>query len=247
MVKSISEFSPEVVKEIGFYVYRLIDPRNGNTFYVGKGKDNRVFAHMNDALVYENEEDELSEKIGTIREIHQCGLNVIHVIHRHGLDDDTAYEVEAALIDAFPGLSNEASGRGSRDRGAMNALQIQNVYKAEVIEKITDKCIIIKITQPSVDSHNDVFQKAVYEATRSAWRLKMSNAVKAEYVLSVLNGIVVAVYSEIKWEYAACGKRLFFEAKEAPVDICEKYIGKRIPPEFRQKGNASPCQYVNIF
>lgn len=42
----INEFSQEVINEIGFYVYRLIDPRNGNTFYVGKGKGNRVFAHM---------------------------------------------------------------------------------------------------------------------------------------------------------------------------------------------------------
>ena len=33
----IDKFSPEVINEIGYYVYRLIDPRNGNTFYVGKG------------------------------------------------------------------------------------------------------------------------------------------------------------------------------------------------------------------
>ncbi|WP_250481199.1 hypothetical protein [Caballeronia sp. GAOx1] len=27
-------------------MYRLIDPRNGETFYVGKGKENRVFQHI---------------------------------------------------------------------------------------------------------------------------------------------------------------------------------------------------------
>ena len=36
-------FSEEVCNKIGNYVYRLIDPRNGETFYVGKGRDNRVF------------------------------------------------------------------------------------------------------------------------------------------------------------------------------------------------------------
>ena len=56
---------------------------------VAADKGNRVFAHMNGALSYEGDEDELSEKIGTIREIHQSGLEVIHVIHRHGLDSDT--------------------------------------------------------------------------------------------------------------------------------------------------------------
>ena len=41
----ISSFSPEVIEQLQYYVYRLIDPRDGQTFYVGKGKGNRVFAH----------------------------------------------------------------------------------------------------------------------------------------------------------------------------------------------------------
>lgn len=39
-------FPPEVVEKLKSYVYRLIDPRNGETFYVGKGKGNRVFSHV---------------------------------------------------------------------------------------------------------------------------------------------------------------------------------------------------------
>lgn len=42
----INEFPPGVMEHLGWYVYRLIDPRDGSTFYVGKGKGNRVFAHM---------------------------------------------------------------------------------------------------------------------------------------------------------------------------------------------------------
>ena len=34
----VREFSEAVCHELGNYVYRLIDPRNGETFYVGKGK-----------------------------------------------------------------------------------------------------------------------------------------------------------------------------------------------------------------
>ena len=77
-------FSPEVCEQIKYYVYRLIDPRNGQTFYVGKGKGNRVFAHVNGALKdfngenFENkDEDSDSPKIQTIREIEQAGLKVI--------------------------------------------------------------------------------------------------------------------------------------------------------------------------
>ena len=40
-----NQFTPEVTDALKWYVYRLIDPRNGETFYVGKGKANRVFAH----------------------------------------------------------------------------------------------------------------------------------------------------------------------------------------------------------
>ena len=35
-------FPAGVAEQLKWYVYRLIDPRNGETFYVGKGQKNRV-------------------------------------------------------------------------------------------------------------------------------------------------------------------------------------------------------------
>lgn len=74
-------FTADVIKQLQYYVYRLIDPRTGQTFYIGKGKGNRVFAHINDALkdydgesYEEKEEDETSAKINQIREIRRAGL-----------------------------------------------------------------------------------------------------------------------------------------------------------------------------
>ncbi len=112
----ITEFPTEVIDELKYYVYRLIDPRNGETFYVGKGKRNRVFNHTKDALSA-NESDEINDKLQTIREIHAAGLSVIHVIHRHGMDEANAFEVEAALIDSYPGATNIMGGTGSNDYG----------------------------------------------------------------------------------------------------------------------------------
>ena len=43
-------FPNEIHEALGYYVYRLIDPRNGQTFYVGKGKGNRVFSHAKQQL-----------------------------------------------------------------------------------------------------------------------------------------------------------------------------------------------------
>lgn len=80
----IKHFSPEICKELDFYVYRLIDPRNGETFYVGKGQNNRVFKHVKQALKFDKDEDELTAKYDRIQEIEKSGLDVIHIIHRHG-------------------------------------------------------------------------------------------------------------------------------------------------------------------
>ncbi len=60
-------FPPEVVTRLGTYVYRLLDPRNGETFYVGKGKGNRVFAHIRAEAGLQG--DELDNKLHRIREI----------------------------------------------------------------------------------------------------------------------------------------------------------------------------------
>ena len=35
-----------VIEQLGWYVYRLIDLRNGETFYVGKGKGSQILLSM---------------------------------------------------------------------------------------------------------------------------------------------------------------------------------------------------------
>jgi uncharacterized protein len=42
----VGSFPAGVALQLKTYVYRLIDPRNGETFYVGKGRGNRVFSHI---------------------------------------------------------------------------------------------------------------------------------------------------------------------------------------------------------
>jgi hypothetical protein len=128
MRQSESEsFPADVARKLKTYVYRLIDPRNGETFYVGKGQGNRVFSHMRAEQNLEG--DDLDNKVKRIREIRLAGFEVAHVIHRHGMDDKTAFEVEAALIDAYPGLTNIGEPHGN-DYGAMHAKEIIRRYSA---------------------------------------------------------------------------------------------------------------------
>ena len=128
----INNFSTEVLNQLKYYVYRLIDPRDGVTFYVGKGKGNRVFEHLNCAIRENQEEVKKSLKLSRIREIQDKGLEVIHIIQRWGLEENEAIEVEAALIDIFAleNLTNEIKGHHS-NRGACNAEVLQNVLSVE--------------------------------------------------------------------------------------------------------------------
>ena len=119
------EFTPEIIEKLKYYVYRLIDPRNGQTFYVGKGCGNRIFQHVKQMISYYDSAEQTLEndpnKLKIIRDIVDGGLDVIHVIQRWGLTEKEALEVEAALIDAYQGLSNIQRGFQSDEYGVTNA------------------------------------------------------------------------------------------------------------------------------
>ncbi len=240
----IKEFPTEVIDEIKYYVYRLIDPRNGETFYVGKGKGNRVFNHMKCAIKKE-ESDDLSDKLSTIREIRNSGLNVIHVIHRHGMDEKTSIEVEAALIDAYPGVTNIQGGHSSNDYGPMNSIEIINKYAAEEAN-IIHNVLMITINKSIADNE-------IYDAVRFAWKVNIKKAAQSDYVLSVKQGIIYGIFVVEQWKEANKinfpefnvdrDGRYGFVGKEAEDAIKQLYMHKRIPEKFRQKGAANPIKY----
>lgn len=246
-------FSPEVYEQLKYYVYRLIDPRNGETFYVGKGKGNRVFAHSHDALKdYNNENysteeelaDESSAKIKQIREIHNAGLNVIHIIQRWGMDEKTALHVEAALIDCFFGLSNIQNGYAS-DYGVTNTKVLQESLSAKEYEEPPFKYLIIKIKDSTLSSKNG----DMYEAVRASWRIDNRKIDKYKICFAVMNGIVKAIYRIDRWEPDELfdNKRYRFVGEKIDIDketVYRKYYHKRIPEKYRKKGMASPVLYA---
>ena len=108
------------------------------------------------------------------------------------------------------------------------------------IAEIIEKCIIIKITQPSIDRNKG----NIYDTTRMHWVMSIKRASTADYVLSVQSGIVLEVYTDMVWETHESG-RIIFVGKQAENSIRDKYVGKRIPQQFMKVGSANPCQYVN--
>jgi uncharacterized protein len=239
----IESFPAEVGRKLKTYVYRLIDPRNGETFYVGKGQGDRVFSHIRGEQKLEG--DELDNKLKRIREIRLAGFEVAHVIHRHGMDDKTAFEVEAALIDAYPGLTNIVGGAGGNDYGAMHAKEIIRRYSAEPAV-FQHKALLISVNRSATET-------SLYEATRYAWKISKSKAKQAEVILATLQGLIVGAFVADNWLDATGANfpgredvpgRFGFVGREAPADIKELYVGKRVPDEYRKRGAANPIKYT---
>lgn len=238
----IQSFPPEVASRLKTYVYRLIDPRNGETFYIGKGRGDRVFSHIRAEI---ESDDPTADKLKRIREIRLAGFDVAHVIHRHGMDDKSAFDVEAALIDAYPGLTNVAGGVGNSDFGAMHAKEIIARYSAEPAV-FKHKALLINVNRTATET-------SLYEATRYAWKIDTSKAEQAEVVLATRQGLIVEAFIPRRWLPATSANfpgrddmpgRYGFDGDLASQAIRNLYVGKRVPDEYRKQGAANPIKYT---
>ena len=239
-------FSPEVVEALRCYVYRLIDPRNGETFYVGRGQGDRVFDHVRGA-VNDTDQNVADPKLERIREIRASGMDVAHIIHRHGMSESAAKEVEAALIDAYPGLVNRVAGSDSKDRGTRHVNEIVLEYSAEEFV-VEEQLILISIGQLWKE-------RGVYGAVRGVWKLRMERAKRYKLVLAHVRGVVRGAYRPKKWLKATAanfpldGGRLpepiGFEGIEADQELWDRYVGKRVPVEYRKRGAQTPSRYLD--
>ena len=110
----------------------------------------------------------------------------------------------------------------------------------EEVNDINEKSIILKITQKFINTRG-----TIYEASRHEWRLNLKRAEKADYVFSVLNGIIVEIFSDLIWIKDETG-RITFEGKPASDNMLRKYKGKYAPSKYVKTGSKNPCRYINI-
>lgn len=100
----LSESSPA-----RWYVYFLIDPRDGRIFYVGKGSGCRMSDHVKAAV---SAREGNGAKARMIAEILAAGMNVVETIFVGFDDEGAAYDCERELIARLrhAGLTNIAGG-----------------------------------------------------------------------------------------------------------------------------------------
>jgi hypothetical protein len=92
-----------------YYVYLLVDPRDGKPFYVGKGIGHRHLGHAKKSLRRGNPRTGCA-KSARIRDIHKCGLAVEYEFPFQCVTEPKAMMEERRLIRSLPGLLNKYRG-----------------------------------------------------------------------------------------------------------------------------------------
>lgn len=245
----IKEFSPKTINMLNYYVYVYSDPDTHKPFYVGKGKGNRVFAHM---MTLDGE----SEKIKKIKEIQSRGKEPLIEILVHGVDEIVAFKVEAAAIDliGIENLTNAQRGHHSSIYGKIEAGTLEARYSCEELsaEDIQDDVIMIKINQLY---RNDLEPYELYDITRGCWRVNKAKAQQVKYAFAVYDGMVLEVYKIAQWLQAG---EVMYASREQDIDVVkdrhefvgniahnsvrEKYVNKSVASLFI-KGSQNPIRY----
>ena len=196
-------FSEKALEALnGFYVYALVDPRNDEVFYIGKGTGNRIFSH-------EAESEKLPEseknKLKTIHNIKKNGFSVKRIIIAWGLSENEAFAAEAALINLLnclgkTKLSNEVSGHHIHE--ALTVEDFELMYGAVPLKKeeIKHGILVIKINKLYRKGMNE---EELYDAVRGFWAVSLKSIKErnVQYVFGVYNGLIVAVYKPDEWHY----------------------------------------------
>ena len=257
------KFDSVAAEKVLFYVYALRDPRNKEIFYVGKGKGNRWFEHIQEAR---SDLEGASRKLSRIREIEDSGFEVDAFVIRSGIASErVAYEVEAAVIhtikfleqsggDLPAALTNLAEVHGSK-RGLAHVSVLQSILNAPAAPLITEKVGVFKI---GVLWHPLMSAEDVRLATLGWWpesRVKKGKQL-AEYAFGVSEGIVRGIYridesmwrprrrGDRDWEHDVNGKPRwgFPDCEDAPELI--RYLNTSVKHLFKP-GDRNSVKFLN--
>lgn len=239
----MSNLNQSTIEKLGYYVYLLKNPTNGDIFYVGKGKGNRINFHELEKLVVA---EKRTDKHKIIEQIKQRGGKVEKYILRHGLTEQEALIVEASAIDLLKldTLTNVVRGQQSREKGLTSIEEIELLYQAQpAIFDNGRNLLLVKLNKTWADN---ISPEDLYTATRRSWKIARHKAVKIDYVCAVHNGIIREVYKPERW-YKSTDKahpdRLEFEGGIADNKIRKLYIKKSVAGLWK-RGHISPTIYI---
>jgi uncharacterized protein len=246
-LEPVERIPPEVAHRLGYYVYLYVDPRNGKPFYVGKGQDQRILAHLSAAGE--------TRKAKVLAELAELAMAPHLEILAHALpSEEMALRIEAAIIDllGLDDLTNLVSGWRSIQFGRMPLSELVTYYAAKPVT-VTHPALLIRINRLY---RHGMSPAELYEATRGVWKLSPRRQ-RATYALAVFEGVVREVYEIHRWHPAGTlpyhtrvhevltrDGRWEFEGAVASEPIRNLYVDSSVASYFK-KGLQSPVVYVN--
>lgn len=237
----MNRFSKNVMGQLKHYVYALIDPRDKEIFYIGKGQNNRAFSHLS-----RDNSTEEAEKISKICEIRAAGYEPRVDILRYGLSNEEAHTIESTLIDAFglEKLANIVRGHGAQF-GRQTASEVERLLGGKDIEisEINVPVMMFFIHQSYSPTASE---QELYDATRQYWynvgewtRTKDENGLYPyDIALAIVDSVIVRAYTIECWlpggsTFSSRGQNYFhpedkkWEFVGMPMDDFP-YLGRRV-------------------
>ena len=233
--------------KLGYYVYALVNPITQKVFYIGKGINNRVFAHVQEILDVNSEIDSIKKT--EIKAILESGKKIEHYIIRHGLTENEAFLIESTLIDynnlLVYKLTNEVSGHHSAFFGIKTTDELIRQYNAPKLEYLSDPAVIININKKYKETKNKAI--SVYQATKEAWVIGDQKRNTVKYALAEFQGIIIGVFEILYWypiqtDNNTNNNRWGFEGVEASENIKSKYLNTSIM-HAKKRGAANPIRF----
>jgi len=167
------------------------------------------------------------------------------------MDEKTSYEVEAALIEAYPSLTNLAGGHHNEEHGCAHAEELITKYRLEEAP-LDEQFIAININR-SIEERT-----SIYEATNWCWKIAEWRRNKKTPVVAHTAGIIKGVFEVLQWCRAddksfeskkiletnpeKIKERWGFHGSSASERLMQRYLNKRLPKAKR--GQASPLRFM---
>jgi uncharacterized protein len=237
-----TRFPRGVRAKLGTYVYLLVDPRTGRPFYVGRGRGNRCYRHVE---VARNSPDDRTrsgkfDRLDRIRAAEADGRAVRVDVLRHGLTRDEARLVEATVSDAL-GL-DQVTRLGSRRRPAV---EIGAELAAPARIKRVHPVVLLRVGPHGADT--------TYGHARHGWRIGQrwvdtTSPRAPQWAVVVAGDLVDAVYRIDSWEPSpataarpGAGRWSFVGTPDA--DLGRRYAGRSVA-DYLGADTPAPVTYV---
>ena len=252
------DMPPEVAERIGpYYVYVLVDPRDDSIFYVGKGTGQRLLAHGYEALL-QADPGPRSGKVGRIREMRSAGHEPRIDVVRHGLSEQEALLIEAALIDCVGKLTNKVAGHGAAV-GRSSLKELVSRYGATPVDPGASPVLLVRLGdwkdqreeiepgsfRPGHGYREGMSQEELTQSTRAWWaNISPANVERRgiRHAVAVHDGVTRAVMTIGAWIQR--GNRWAFAATPlAHGSIFDEWVGPLGRRVSFERGSQSPVTY----